>query len=303
MNCRSLLEHEFWFLSGSTGWHQTRSQQPGASELVRLEPGSGPPKPLFWQYVFVIRVSLRLDSCSMTVSLTPHIVVVMSYSPVPFRKQFPLEVQEAIIDQLRHEIWPLRSCALTCHAWHVRSRFHIFREIHIRGYKRLKDLCAYLSSHPVLQPLVQSIVVDSDSVTMFDEPPAIPVSDLICTPLLNQLPALRRCELRHNPLTNSPRSRHQNVLHASTLLYLQTHSCIESLCLSRLQFVSPTPLIKLITALPRLVHLECDRISLSDTTRPARPVNMGPAYRRKTTKLRSLMVSVGTVGRMSVQKS
>ncbi|KAI0696030.1 hypothetical protein C8T65DRAFT_757136 [Cerioporus squamosus] len=49
----------------------------------------------------------------------------MYYLLVPFSREFPSELEDIIIDQLRDDTRSLRQCALTCRAWHIHSRFHL----------------------------------------------------------------------------------------------------------------------------------------------------------------------------------
>ncbi|TFK92593.1 hypothetical protein K466DRAFT_211215 [Polyporus arcularius HHB13444] len=173
----------------------------------------------------------------------------MYHHPISFRRQFPIEVQEKIIDQLRHDIWPLRSCALTCQAWHVRSRFHLFQDIHVRSLEQLNEICSYLRAHESLRPIVQSIVIESELPSISGpswDKPVLPVSDLVCAPLLNQLPNLRRCQLRQI----RRRLIHPVAFHPSMLTYLKIHSCIETLSLTGTISSTPTLLIEVLTSLP-----------------------------------------------------
>ncbi|RDX50818.1 hypothetical protein OH76DRAFT_363837 [Lentinus brumalis] len=161
----------------------------------------------------------------------------MYHHPISFRRQFPIEVQGKIIDQLRHDMWTLRSCALTCQAWHVRSRFHLFQDIHVRSLEQLNEICSYLRVHESLRPIVQSIVIESESPSISGpswDKPVLPVSDLVCTPLLNQLPNLRRCKLRQI----RRRLVHPVAFHPSI------HSCIETLSLTGTISLTPTLLIE-----------------------------------------------------------
>ncbi|RDX50815.1 hypothetical protein OH76DRAFT_1348196, partial [Lentinus brumalis] len=79
----------------------------------------------------------------------------MPHSHIPFSRQFPLELIERIIDQLRHDVWSLRSCALTCRAWRLRGRFHLLRVIQVLGPKQLDEICSFLRGHEFVRPLVQ----------------------------------------------------------------------------------------------------------------------------------------------------
>lgn len=194
-----------------------------------------------------------------------------------FRRQFPPEIQEHIIDQLCHDVRTLRACALTCHAWRVRSRFHLLRAIHVGGPKRLDEICSYLRIH---EYLVQSITISPYPSSLKD---VLPVSGLFCTPLLKQLPNIRHCELVGGEV---PRGA---AFHPSVLTYLKTHSSIETLILRDVKFSSRSQLVGLVDSLPRLKNIVCDNIKLVDGTAQGY-VELGPACRRNARNLNSLVV-------------
>ena len=193
---------------------------------------------------------------------------------VPFRRQFPFEVEEHIIDQLCHNLRSLRSCALTCHAWHTHCRVHMFQGIRIIGRAGLDEVCSVLDFDASLGALVQSIAIQSLGPGLAR---AIPASDLLCTRLLRHLPNIRRCTLVQLDIVT-------NAYHPLMLTYLRSHSNIETLCLRFLNFSSPASLVRLLTALPRLTHLECGGISFTEPT-PASSVESESVHRMKTRRL------------------
>ncbi|KAI0718072.1 WD40-repeat-containing domain protein [Cerioporus squamosus] len=207
----------------------------------------------------------------------------------PFRRQFPPEVQEHIIDELRHDVHSLRSCALACHAWHVRSRFHLLRAIRVSGSKEIDALSSFLRAHESLRPLVESVTINSsDAYGLGPKKLTTSVSNLVCTPLFNQLPNLRCCNLREKPFLRPATA----TFHHSVLTYLKVHSNIETLCLYRLMFSSLTQLVGLVTSLPGLTHLVCDNVGISGRATQGflQVTDFGPRYLRKPAKLRSLVV-------------
>ena len=160
--------------------------------------------------------------------------------------------------------WSLRSCALTCHAWHVRSRSHLLRAIPIHGCDQLKDVCSYLAVHR-----------NSTSV---------PRGRLLPSVVSLTLSGLRYILHTSSAATESA-WRHPIALHSVTLTYLQTHTCLDFGT-----FSSPTSLFRLICALPKLEHLEFGEslgMSMSDSaSQSAWKSSFG-----KSTRLRSHVVS------------
>ncbi|RPD53708.1 hypothetical protein L227DRAFT_382075 [Lentinus tigrinus ALCF2SS1-6] len=237
-------------------------------------------------------------SLGSTLAPAPLIRAHMHIMSISFRRQFPVEIQERIIDQLRlrDDVRSLRACSLTCHAWHVRSRFHLLRDIRIHCPEQFKDICSYFHTHESLRPLVQSLVID----TIRQSPPdptsakssTLPASDFVSTQLFSQLPNLHRCELRDSILDRS--YVHSATFHSSILIYLMTHSSIETLCLSHVRFSSPTSFVGLISALQMLRRLVCNGIDIGRTTEgSAQIVKFGLTslgYKKHGTKLRSLEI-------------
>ena len=207
------------------------------------------------------------------------------FMDVSFSRQFPPEVQEKFIDRLCDDVFSLRRCSLTCRDWHVRARFHIFgRHIHIRDRKQVEEISTYLRAHPYLGALVLSVRF-AHSIHPYR------VSHIFCTSLLKQVPNLRRCEFRGGILHAS------NLLsfHPCTLTYLKAHSSVEILCLSDVLIPNFPMLSRLISSMPRLIHLTLRRIGLAQMNKgqDVQVVESAPAYYwRNATKLRHLEVRV-----------
>ena len=218
------------------------------------------------------------------------------YPTKSFPNQFPLEVEENIIDQLCDDVKSLRSCALTCQTWHARSRFHLFRVIGICNDdgRTLIELCSFLDRHMVCRELVQSLVVYSEQYSLWDAEQSdrantLPFTNLICTPLLMRLPNLRRCELSCPTLWFLHESA---TFHPSMFIYLRTHSKIETLCLHYVSFSGPTMLIGLVNSLPMLRHLELNGVNVNMKSDLSQIVKYDSTVRRMGSKLHSLAVSM-----------
>ncbi|RDX40401.1 hypothetical protein OH76DRAFT_1304203, partial [Lentinus brumalis] len=67
----------------------------------------------------------------------------------------PLEVEENVIDQLSRDVKSLRSCALTCHGWLPRARYHLVASIRVRSREDLYSICDYFSFNPRMATLVR----------------------------------------------------------------------------------------------------------------------------------------------------
>ncbi len=114
------------------------------------------------------------------------------------------------------------------------------------------------------------------------------VSDLLCTPLLSQLPNLRCCKLRSG--WGDVRSV---AFHPSILTYLKACLSINTLCLYNMTFRSSSVFIGLLTSLPGLKHLVCHDINIGSARQGSGQVvgEFGPVYyTRRPQKLRSLVV-------------
>lgn len=178
---------------------------------------------------------------------------------VPFSRTFLPEIQEEFIDQLGSDgqIPALRQCALTCRAWHLRSRLHLFRAIRAQTVQQLDDIYTVLRADPVLQSVVYSITIDSPPATQASKR-VPPVSDIIPVLLFNlQLPTLRRWTLSQHDAEEAPVP--MTVLHPVVLTCLRFHTAarIETICLWHVHFSGPAEFARLLAALPMLEEVEC----------------------------------------------
>ena len=176
---------------------------------------------------------------------------------VPFSRTFPPEVEEEFIDQLGSDgqIPALRQCALTCRAWHLRSRLHLFRAIRVQTVQQLDDIYTVLRADPVLQSVVYSVTVDSPPPRWIRKR-IPPVSDIVPVLLFNlQLPNLRRWTLHQLHSRRLPYP--MTTIPPVVLTCLKFHARIETICLWHIHFSGPAEFGRLLAALPMLKDVEC----------------------------------------------
>ncbi|TFK88163.1 WD40 repeat-like protein [Polyporus arcularius HHB13444] len=171
----------------------------------------------------------------------------------------PLEVGEHIIDQLIGDVRSLRSCALICRGWNNHARDLLMASIHIQSSEDLYCVCDYIASNPRMSSLVRSLSIS----------PALAVKNARCllevlpVDLLKRLPNLQRYSIvggvRWDPLARVS-------FHATTLLHFKTYLLVEELYLDTLEFHTSAELARVLIALPRLRHLQCQRVDTEKMT-------------------------------------
>ncbi|TFK89187.1 hypothetical protein K466DRAFT_487318, partial [Polyporus arcularius HHB13444] len=79
----------------------------------------------------------------------------MSHLLTPFPATFPTEIDERCIDQASDNVESLRSCALTCRVWSIRSRLHLLRAIRVQNDPVSDEIYDFFHSNPPYAQLVQ----------------------------------------------------------------------------------------------------------------------------------------------------
>ncbi len=209
----------------------------------------------------------------------------MFYFVVPFRDQFPLEIREHIIDQLRYDVRSLRQCALTCCLWNVRSRFHLLSAIRIGSWQQHNSVKAYFRINPSSRFFVHSI-------TTFVYYPK--TNSFLDFTLLSQFPNLRQWYLHQPESSYDVYDGHDGhalaLYHALRFIKSATamNSCLQTLSLCALYLASSADVRGLLKTLPNLKQFICDHVNV------AIPIDVDPnlpAYRGTLPRLRILKVS------------
>ncbi|KAI0743160.1 hypothetical protein C8Q80DRAFT_1108341 [Daedaleopsis nitida] len=156
----------------------------------------------------------------------------------PIHIPLPLEVEERIIDILESDVKALRVCALTCRAWRIRSRIHLFKAIRLTDRPRLDVLSHHLQGLPFLATAIREMTIES--------------SDVILAPLSLRLPSLRLLHVRDATL-----AYHHSALHA-----MKATSQLGALYLTRATFYTAMDFVRFIGALPGLRELRCHHVTM-----------------------------------------
>ena len=185
--------------------------------------------------------------------------------------KFPVDVQEHVIDQFADDTLSLRNCALTCRAWHPRSRYYLVSSIQVRTRDDYDSLCEFFGQHHNLSRLVESLTVNPSS----KEPHPRSLTEVALIGLLRQLPNLRRYRLVHEYIDTSALAPYQATFHPRTLIHLKTYLKAETLHLGPLKLSSFEELGRLVIALPRLRGLECRGLIFGRQTSNFQPSRFG----------------------------
>ncbi|KAI0696136.1 hypothetical protein C8T65DRAFT_729730 [Cerioporus squamosus] len=170
----------------------------------------------------------------------------------------PLEVAENVIDQLSRDIESLRSCALTCHGWLPRARYHLVASIRVRSREDLYSICDYFRFNPRMATLVRNL-----SVSPEEDEEALLLLETIPVALLSRLPKLRS----YGILGAYELTVRAISFHATTLIHIKTCLHVEELTLQLLSFRTTAELARLLIALPQLRRLDCTRLRFPDESK------------------------------------
>ena len=120
----------------------------------------------------------------------------------------PPEVIDRIIDHLHDDILTLMSCTLVCKAWKPASRFHLFRDVSLGGFRGPK-----LENLPALLEHIESFCAESETLEIrgwimtidmlalvLDRMPRLVGLQLNCVQLRFESNATLRRRKRHNSL-------------------------------------------------------------------------------------------------------
>ncbi|TFK85319.1 hypothetical protein K466DRAFT_494982 [Polyporus arcularius HHB13444] len=203
----------------------------------------------------------------------------MSHVLTPFSKSFQPELEEQFIDELCDNVFSLRSCALTCRAWRIRSHLHLLRAIRIGDSDTLNGVYDLFHRYPSLALCVRSLATDVYCVTSESTGAGI-----VHTPRIADLLNLRRLIIQLSDASGW-KARHVSF-HPAYLTALRIHPRIEQLCLFNLKLSSYEGLMQLLAALPNLSRLECSNLSFENLA----GVRPGSVFLRRHVPIRTVVV-------------
>jgi len=178
-------------------------------------------------------------STTYTTPTTPNFTTMPS-PPVP---ELPLEVYELIIDL----VWPdretLLACALTCRAWHERSRHNLFARIELCNFDQLSRYTAQLAADPGLGATLRELFVT----------PYYSQSQLFGTFPFELAGKLSRVER----LRVDIRRDFYPYIHPDFYPAFARFASVTTLELRRIQFPTLNDFSTLVCSLPRLTSLSC----------------------------------------------
>ena len=133
------------------------------------------------------------------------------------------ELIDEIIDFVQYCPDSLRSCSRVKRSWVIRSRFHLFRKVHIDRRNHCNNLHAVVQRSPYVASLIRELDIWCYHPFTSLEMPSLPL-------LLNSLSRLTVLELRGliwNDLSTTPIIRHafRNVFASQSLVTLCVVSC------------------------------------------------------------------------------
>ena len=187
--------------------------------------------------------------------------------------RLPVEVCENVIDmlyslvlqdQLEHTR-TLRSCALVCKAWRVRSQRNLFYSVVLHGTEAMRRLAAVLDNGPHLCDYVREVVLTGRTF----HTTANPLS-LFPTILYGKLPKLQEvsisdemCGQHHLPTTSDQgtfKALEHLPLHPRFPLLLSKFVTVTSLFIFHITFRHFNDLLGMLNSLPSLRGLNCQGV-------------------------------------------
>ena len=207
-----------------------------------------------------------------------HYPAIMSPGLLP-HTEFPVELIEHAIDFLHVDSSALRHLALTCRALLPRSRYHLFNAIQFQPtVQDVDSLCDLFDTNPSLALLIHVVAVRSprqlQSPQLFAE--------VLPARLLKRLRHVSHWKL-FTGVHGSPEI--PLSFHWTTLAFLKTANCIQTLDLKALTINSNVELARLLSSLPFLRVLRC-----SDVNARNRTTAVGLVYRQQHRSLKSVYV-------------
>ncbi|KZT68633.1 hypothetical protein DAEQUDRAFT_738662 [Daedalea quercina L-15889] len=162
---------------------------------------------------------------------------------MPSPPELPLDIYELIIDF----VWPDRdsliACALTCRAWHQRSRYNLFYRVALHNLDQLSRYASQLAAEPALGAAARELFVT----------PYYSQSQLLGTfpfALAGKLPCVERLRL-------DIRRDFYPYIHPDFHGAFASFASVTTLELRRIQFPTLGDFATLVCALPRVHTLAC----------------------------------------------
>ena len=176
-----------------------------------------------------------------------------------FPRQFPIEIEENIIDHLSSRPSALLNCTLTCRRWLPRARFRLLYAVCIKSRAGLASLCCFLERNPHCQTWIRSVTM-APSV----EEETLMLSGIFPIPLLSpRLPNLRRWEIRDGMTRICSEERSLCFNKATLIQLLYSSFSIDELSLKALRFTSAAEILRLAGSFPKLRCLVWDNVGFN----------------------------------------
>lgn len=168
----------------------------------------------------------------------------------------PPELQDYIVDQLRHDKSTLPVCALVSHAWSVRSQYHLFRDLTVSIPATLDEFAKFLRSKPHLAAFVRKLTFCGTPYwndIMYDSQFHISVSGVASC--IAELPFADELVLHGVWWTDE----HKHRRHSDPLKAIPQSWSVKKLVLKKI-FVTPDALFDTVCCFPRLRSLHTESV-------------------------------------------